>query len=243
MVMASRDGTTTWVERLDGSLTLSLTNGGVETWPAPNGQSVAYLERVRAGGRTADSLERVVVDRLDGHGPRELVELARADWLRWLPDSRRLVVFGWRPEGRSPGLWIIEIDSGSVSQIVAANFLTAIEVSPDGQWIGYLATLQPTAAENGVWLVRPDGSDRRQLPHERAFRWAADSQALLALMPAPGGKELHRIDIASGARSLLIGRDQVDFDVDADDWSVAPDGHALLFRSSRDRGLWTLRLP
>jgi Tol biopolymer transport system component len=238
----SADGDVTRVERLDGSLSLTLANGGVETLPSPDGRQVAYLDRLRPGGRTGDSLERVIVAALDGGAPRGLLDVARADYLRWFPDGRRLAVFGWRPDGTSPGLWVIETDSGNVAQVVAANFLTAIEVSPDGQWLAYLATLQPNPDDNGVWVVRPDGGERRRLPHARAFRWAADSQALLALTPAPGGKEIHRIDLATGARAVLVGRDQVDFDVDADDWSVAPDGRHLLYRSARDRALWALRL-
>lgn len=242
LIVSSESGATL-VERLDGSSSQTLDNGGIETLPAPDGQAVAYLRTLVRGGRTNDSQERVVVARLDGSPAQGLLDLARADYLSWFPDSRRLVVFGWRPEGTSPGLWVIDSVSGQAQQIVAANFLTAIAVSPNGEWIGYLATLQPTREESGVWIVRPDGSDRRRLPHERAFRWASDSQSLLALMPAPGGKEIHRIEIATGQRSVVIGRDQADFDVEADDWSIAPDGHAIVYRSSRDRGLWLLPLP
>jgi hypothetical protein len=235
-------GDVTLVERLDGSLGLTLANGGVETLPAPDGQAVAYLARERAGGRTHDALDQVVVAPLDGGPPRSLLRLARADYLVWFSDSRRLAVFGWRPDGTSPGLWVIDSVAGTAEQVVAANFLTAIAPSPDGQWIAYLATLQPVPGDNGVWLTRPDGSDRRRLPHERAFQWAADSTALLLLMPAPGGKEIHRLELATEARTTLVGREQVDFDVEADAWSVAPDGQSIVYRSSRDRALWRLSL-
>ena len=140
-------------------------------------------------------------------------------------------------------IWVADADGGAPRSFTAGPRRdTAPRWSPDGQWLAYLATLQPNPDDNGVWVVRPDGGERRRLPHARAFRWAADSQALLALMPAPGGKEIHRIDLATGARTVLVGRDQVDVDVDADDWSVAPDGRHLLYRSSRDRALWALRL-
>lgn len=241
-VIASQVGDTTLVEHLVSGAQWTLANDGVESRPAPDGRSVAYLARLLPGGRTYDSQERVMVNRLDGRGSRALLDLARADYLSWFPDSRRLVVFGWRPEGSSPGLWVIDTDTGQSQQIVAANFLTAIAVSPDGQWIAYLAALQPTAAENGVWIVRPDGSDLRRIAHERGFHWAADSQALLALTPVAGGKEIHRIDIASNTRSVVVAHADVDFDVEADDWSVAPDGHAIVYRSSRDRALWVLPL-
>lgn len=241
-LIVSAEGETTRLERFDGSVDRTITNGGVETLPSPDGSQVAYFAWIQAGGRTSDAVARVIVVPVDGSWPRGLNDLARPDYLRWLPDSRRLVAFGWQPDGTSPGLWVIDGFTGAAQQIVSANYLTAVEPSPDGAWIAYLATLQPNPDDNGLWVVRPDGSERRRLPHARAARWAADSQALLALMPAPGGKEIHRIDLATGWRSVLVSREQVDFDVEADDWLVAPDGRHIVYRSPRDRALWALRI-
>jgi hypothetical protein len=240
-LVVSAEGQAARVERLDGGLDRAIPNGGVEALPAPDGSQIAYFSWIQPGGRTSDAVARVIVVPVAGGLPRGLNDLARADHLRWLPDSRRLVAFGWRLDGTSPGLWLIDGLTGAASQLVAANFLTAIEPSPDGEWVAYLATLQPNPDDNGLWVVRLSTGERRRLPHARAARWAADSQALLALMPAPGGKEIHRIDLATGDRRVLVSRAEVDFDVEADDWSVAPDGRHLLYRSSRDRALWALR--
>lgn len=240
-ILVSRAGGSTLIEGLDGRPGRTLENRGVETLPSPDGRHVAYLARLGLLNRD-DPQHRVTVAAVDGGEPTGLLDLARADWLRWLPDGRRLVVFGWRPEGVDPGLWTIDIATGAVSQIVQANFLTAVEVSPDSAWIAYLATLQPNPADNGLWIVRPDGSERRQIGLGRAARWSADSQALLILAPAPGGKEIHRLDIATGAQTVLVGRADADFDVEADDWSLAPDGRTIVYRSPRDRALWLLQL-
>jgi Tol biopolymer transport system component len=242
-VLVSRiEGNHTLVERLDGGASLTLPNGGIETLPSPDGRLVAYFHRVRGGGRNSDSLEHLMVAPLDGGAPDSLVQLARSDYLRWFPDSRRLLVFGWQPDSTRPGLWVAEVDTGVVRQIMVANYLSMPSVSPDTQWIAYLAGLQPDPADSGVWVVRPDGSDRRRLPVERAVQWAPDSQAVLALMPTPGGKEIHRLDLATGSQTVLVSHGQLDFDVEADDWSVAPDGRHILYRSARDRALWVIQL-
>ena len=240
-IIVSRNGGITLIEALDGSGSRPLHNDGVNTLPAPDGRHVAYLARLGMMGRN-DPQHRLMVAAVDGGEPITLLDLARADHLYWLPDSQRLVVFGWRPEGTSPGLWTVDISTGASKQIVQANYLTAVEVAPDGGWIAYLATLQPNAGDNGLWIVRPDGSERRHTGFSRAARWAADSQALLAMVPSGGGKELRRIELDGGAQTVIVGRAHADIDIEADDWSVAPDGRLIVYRSPRDRALWLLQI-
>ena len=231
------------IERLDSGASRYLPNGAVQTLPSSDGRLVAYFNRLRGAGRDGDSLEDITIAPVDSGEPVALLRLSRSDHLTWFPDGKRLLVFGWRVDGTSPGLWTIDIDTGAAAQIVAMNFLQGVTISPDGQWIAFLATLQSDPAANGMWIVRPDGSGRRRVPLDRAARWAADSKALLTLAPAGGGKEIHRLDLVTGARTVLASRDQVDFDVEANAWFVSPDGRHILYRSSRDRALWALQLP
>ena len=153
----------TRVERLDGSLNLTLANGGVETLPT-DGRQVAYLDRLRAGGRTGNSLERVTVAALDGGPPRGLLDVARADYLRWFPDGRRLAVFGWRPDGTSPRPLGGRNGHRQRRPDRRRQLPDRDRGRADGQWLAYLAMLQPNPDDNGVWVVRPDGGERRRLP-------------------------------------------------------------------------------
>jgi Tol biopolymer transport system component len=67
--------------------------------------------------------------------------------------------------------------------------------SPDGETI---ACTTPHFA--GIWLMRPDGSDLRQISDESGagfgLQWSADSRAILARVSATqGGKRLHALKL------------------------------------------------
>jgi hypothetical protein len=137
---------------------------------------------------------------------------------------------------------LLDTETGAIRQIAAGSFLESVAVSPDGSALVYTAVLQPTATENGVWYVRLDGGNRRKLPIAGGYRWAPDGQGLVFL-PAPSDlptDELHHYSLADGTTRPLVTAAQARFLVASNDWELAPDGRAIVFRSAIDGAIWVL---
>ncbi|MFN8513917.1 MAG: hypothetical protein U0841_15300 [Chloroflexia bacterium] len=247
-LLAYREGTTTTVARPDGTPLGTLPTGAALLFIAPTDDRIAWLEPDPAIPQVSTSLEpparvRIATIGPNGVGPiRTLDPIVRAEVLTWLPDGRRIVLSTRDAQGINGGISLLDTATGVLRQIVAGNFLESIAVAPDGTAIVYTAVLQPTAADNGIWYIRLDGSGRRKLPITGGYRWTPDSQGL-AYLPAPSDQptdELRLYSLSSGTVRPLVTPAQARFLVASNDWDLAPDGRAILFRSATDGAIWVL---
>ena len=77
--------------------------------------------------------------------------------------------------------------------------------SPDGRWIAFVSSRGNVGFAFGVWLVRPDGSELRQLlPRGLGIAWAPDSRELYYVESA--GSAIKKISVNGG--EPVIVRDQ-----------------------------------
>ena len=114
---------------------------------------------------------------LDGNDQRRLTSgPGSKGWSTWSPDGRRV---GYRltPDGcefNRSDLAIVTVDDLTVDVIVHEAWSPAW--SPDGDWIAYYAASQGF----GLNLVRPDGTDDRQiLPGDAEYpTWSPDSKRI-----------------------------------------------------------------
>ncbi len=172
-----------------------------------------------------------------------LAPVLRAESPAWFPDGWRILLAARDTDGATGGLTILDTETGALARIVEGLFLEGPLIAPDGATILYTATLQPQAADNGVWLVGADGTGRRQLPFGGGYRWTPDDWALVRI-PAPATgptDELWRYDPVDGTARPLIAAAQVRFTVVQGDWELSPDGTAIAYRSATDDGIWALR--
>ena len=75
------------------------------------------------------------------------------------------------------------------------------------------------------------------------YRWAPDSQSLVYI-PAPSSlptDELWYYRLGDNSRTPLVTAQQVSFFVAGNDWELAPQGDAIVYRSAIDGAIYTLR--
>src|SRR4051794_237493 len=88
------------------------------------------------------------------------------------PDGAHVALVSDR--GGTPGIWIEGPTPGrAVAVDTASDRVLAVSWSPNGGLLAYW-TAAPGSSRNEVWLVRPDGTDRRRVAGEQP------SSALLA---------------------------------------------------------------
>ena len=132
-------------------------------------------------------------------------------------------------------------------------------LSPSGQWIVYYITFDADPSKNGLWLVRTDGSERRQLDREvfGAYQWREGARGQchrgprsdpLLVVPLGSGGGLPSLcrdrpgDRRSAKSRLRIPPSPPSRSPTAigEFW---PDGRHVAFVESSDLNIWALELP
>ena len=225
----SRDGRTiVYTDLSSGGFYLSRANGAAlrrfgRFWGGPvalsrNGKLLA-LPRRKPG---------IWIVRTNGHGLRRLSSGREDGVPDFSPDGRALVYLG----GNEEQLVIVQPLHGA-RRVVARGSSPVARWSPDGRWIAY--------ADNGLWLVRPDGAERHRLvPAVEEFAWAPDGRRLAVV--ARRGRGYRLGVVGSDGRSLRWLRLKASPAEAAPSWS--PDGRRIAFhggrRSSYSSELWVV---
>lgn len=188
---------------------------------------------------------QVWVADLDGSAPRMVADLARGGFNGWVSDEILLLSSRESLEAREQVLFTLSLIDGKQTELARGERLRGGLLSPEGDWLAYLVALDKDPAQNGLWLVRSDGSKRHKLESDLfgAYQWR-DSQRLL-IVPFQPGTDSHTIwefDADTGQTRRLTDPDATPFRIANADWSVSPDGRHVAFVESRDRNIWLLRL-
>jgi dipeptidyl aminopeptidase/acylaminoacyl peptidase len=154
--------------------------------------------------------------------------------LDWSPDGQEIVFISNREPNPdlfyNPDIFTQRVTDGSIRRITATESAEfEPRWSPDGKTIAYMGTkrgltdLETDMEDTHVWLLRADGSQRRELGtldnRQASPAWAADGSAVYASVQERGHVRLHRFPVAGGAPAAVIqerGR--------VDEWSVARNG-------------------
>ncbi|MFN2252194.1 MAG: hypothetical protein ACK2UL_09790 [Anaerolineae bacterium] len=162
---------------------------------------------------------------------------ATGGWLMSLMDRR----------SDEPTLIRFDPDSGEVTELLDGERLRTLRASPGRTWVALTRTYEAEANDNGVYIISADGAaPPRRLELAGGYRWRSDDELLLVPQTSEGGPmELWLIDAPSGAaRKLPVALpDGMPFRIAAGEWSVAPNGEHLAFRSAIDDAVWALQLP
>ncbi|MCS7260718.1 MAG: peptidoglycan DD-metalloendopeptidase family protein [Anaerolineae bacterium] len=224
-------------------------------WAVPAGGRPVFIapHRTRIAWQVSNDnlpIERRVAEiwvaNLDGSGAREVAKLARGSILGWATDTVLIVSGRENLSAREQVLWALSLPDGDRLELARSDRLRGGSLSPQGTWLVYSIALSQKRDQNGLWLVRVDGTQRHQLPSALfgAHRWRDDHRLLIVpLRPAATFHELWEFDAQNGTGRALTHPETIPFKIANNDWAVAPDGRSIVFVSALDRNLWLLRLP
>lgn len=194
---------------------------------SPDGHTIAFTRP-----RTKTSVDVWTVDLRTGR-ERRLTRGPRDDWgPRWSPDGRRLAFASGitTDEGYLSDIAVMRADGSGRRRFRKAPGLRNQYPtwSPDGSWIAFWST----RGDAGVWLMRPDGTGRRQLPPTACceswdyynLRWARDGTMTFSYDHAVPDEVLLTIDGPGARRRLTSGSEEQEQGV-----SWAPDGRSFVF--------------
>jgi Tol biopolymer transport system component len=141
-----------------------------------------------------------------------------------------------------------------MKELARAERLRSPSLSPSGAWVAYYVTFAADPTQNGLWLARTDGSQRRPISPERfgAYQWrpcpggcSPEDERLLIVPFKPDAvfHELWELDAATGEARQLTDPAITPFKIANGDWRVSPDGRYVAFVESSDRNIWVIELP
>jgi Tol biopolymer transport system component len=249
-------GNATTIERLAAPLTPGQDTAVTASWEVPaNGRPISISPgQVRIAWDVTDEdleIERRVtqvwVANLDGSDARTVATLPRGGLSGWLSDDVLLLSGRESLRAQEQVLFSLSLVDGRQVELVRSRRLRGGLLSPDRAWLTYYIALdEEKPEENGLWLVRTDGSERRQLERELfgAYQWR-DSHRLLIIpfLPEATGHQILELDVETGQTRTLTDPAVTPFKIANGDWRVSPDGRYVVFVASEDRNMWLLTLP
>lgn len=219
--------------------------GGQLVTISPSRARIAWQirnENLPAERRTAE----IWVANLDGSEAHTVAKLARGSVLGWASDEILTVTGRENLAAREQVLWALSLPDGNRLELARSDRLRGGSLSPKGTWLVYSILISQERDQNGIWLVRTDGSQRRQLPSALfgSYRWRDDHRLLvIPLRPTAAFHEIWEFDVQNGTARALTNVETTPFKVANNDWAVAPDGRSIVFVSALDHNLWLLALP
>ena len=172
----------------------------------------------------------------DGTPLRRLTETPNRDeqYARWSPSGDRIAYLG----GRYETCEVYTVDpSGTSRQRLTHNRAADSDVawSPDGLWLAWIRTLAGTSVDQ-LWVMRPDGSDRRRIPVDLPGQtlatpmWSPDGASIVlsVWVDEDHNFDLFRVDANGPAAERLTDTPRSEVLLD---WS--PDGQRLLASRAR----------
>lgn len=225
---------TEWVVDTQGALPAVSPGNSQLLWEIWKG---SYLP-----GETAQTVE-TWVSNLDGSQARRIL-VQPGGWSVWLDDARVLIV---TPVVDRTDTTLTIYDTRDESSYVLGtwNWLRNLSVAPGGGRLMFFMVWQSDPNADGVYTIETQaGAIPQKMPWFGGWRWrdsdsvyyipydATSSQHILAYYHIPSGINRYLTDMVATPLSVANA-----------DWSVAPDGNAILFRNALDMNLWLLKIP
>ncbi|HEX8850249.1 MAG TPA: hypothetical protein VF761_12010 [Gemmatimonadaceae bacterium] len=168
--------------------------------PSPDGRRIAFVV-ASYDSSTGD----VWMVNADGTGLRRLTDDPELDDSpSWSPDGRTIVFRSYRAQ-RAGDLWTLDVEHGTLVNLTPAEGPGVIDHrrpawSPDGARIAFAST---EGGDWGIWTMRADGTDRRQLTNtidlDAEAAWSPDGRFIAFRRSSPEqGSDIMIVPAAGG---------------------------------------------
>lgn len=233
----SLDTTYTTIEHLADGDQWRLRTGGRNVLLSPDGTRAVWTETPQFGA-FEDRVTNVMIASRDGEA-RRLTSALRGGASAWLGGNRLLMTTRLSRASQEVTLYTLSLDDGGTKALVKSEHLRTILSSPNGEWIAYTIVFDKDVTQNGLWLIRADGSDRRKLDFFGALQWRDGHRLIYVPLDAMAGAHaFYEYDAATGRQRRLTNPQTGPFKIANGDWAVSPDGRKIVFVEAKDLNLW-----
>jgi len=168
------------------------------------------------------------------------------------PDGKMVAYVHWPDDDRNRrDIRLVDLATGATRVLVGAPKMKDWfpRWSPDGKWIAFLSQ---RTDYNQVWVIRPDGTDMRQVTdlgtNVEEFSWSPDGTRLAVIVNRRGRLDLAATSLTSGkTEEVKVGRgvysrpqwspDGAHIYVEVEDPLVPPDIHRIDVSTGRVKQL------
>lgn len=240
------NGQTVIERRSDGQRWTPPTQGRPVVF-SPDGQSILWQVSPSTQGLFDRQPTEVWMAGLDGSDARRVLTVYGGGVADWFPDGRRLLMTGKRDRNEADrAVFVYDLESDETIELMRGERPRNVDLSPDGNWVVLMNTFSDDPAQDGIWLIRTDGSARHKLPPALfgAFAWR-DAVHLLVIPMARerGSHVVWEVEVGSGASRRLTDPAVTPISIADGDWRLSPDGRWLAFVASEDWAIWVVSLP
>lgn len=145
------------------------------------------------------------------------------------------IVFANRAAEGPTSIWMVNTNGSDPHLVYAGpNVIVAVAWSPDGQTLAYAMEVD-LPNQYQIFLMDVSGTNSRQLTNGMeglggSLDWSPDGKSLLIYAGPVGGRDIFRLDVATGALTQLTngGNNAAP--------SYSPDGKFIVFNSLRNNG-------
>jgi WD40-like Beta Propeller Repeat len=252
--LVETSGNSTRVRRLSDGKRWTVPAGGRSVLISPDLRRIAWAA-VNDDLPPEQQVATVWVADLDGSDARKVATLRRGGLSGWISQDALLVSGRDNSSSLEQVLWALSLNDGGMKELARADRLRSPSLSPSGAWVAYYVTFADDSTQNGIWLARTDGSQRRPISPELfgAYQWrpcptadgcSPDEERLLIVPFEPDADfhELWELDAATGQARQLTAPSITPFKIANGDWRVSPDGRYVAFVESNDRNIWVIAL-
>jgi dipeptidyl aminopeptidase/acylaminoacyl peptidase len=234
--------------------------------PSPDGRRAVFT--VTTAVMTADKSEMLThlwIANVDGSDARPFTSGDKSSSNpQWMPDGKGILFTSKRPEHNN--LWRIRADGGEAEQLTdLKSGVGAFLPSPDGEWVAYTRTDEPTAAEerakkektdvnvvdenfkrSRIWLI-PLAKGKREprlltsgdLHVDAKFDWSPDGKTIVfAHTPTPRADDWTVSDISTVDVATGTVKPLVKSGAAESQPHYSPDGRTIAFVASDSPATW-----